>query len=102
MRRADGHARPADIDRKCRCDRAHSIAPKRTARVAGPRARQAGGLAMSIVGSALLGAGVRPRNAFYERGLVKPRHLAWPLISIGNPAVGGSGTSPLPILPGTL
>ena len=37
------------------------------------------------------------KNAGYDRGMVKPQKLAWPVISVGNISVGGSGKTPLVI-----
>lgn len=43
-------------------------------------------------------AGVRLKNAAYTCGVLKPQQLAWPVISIGNLAVGGTGKTPLVLL----
>lgn len=43
-------------------------------------------------------AGVRLKNATYTYGVLKPQRLAWPVISIGNLSVGGTGKTPLVLL----
>jgi tetraacyldisaccharide 4'-kinase len=52
--------------------------------------------------STLFGAGVAIRNALYERGVLKARRLARPVVSIGNISVGGSGKTPFVIALGEL
>ena len=52
--------------------------------------------------SGLFGAGVRTRNALYDRGLAKTRALHGPVVSIGNLSVGGSGKTPFVLLLGDL
>jgi tetraacyldisaccharide 4'-kinase len=37
------------------------------------------------------------KNAAYDRGWIAPRRLSWPVVSIGNLSVGGSGKTPLVI-----
>jgi len=56
----------------------------------------------TVVLSALFRAGVRARNALYDRGAIKPRRLSGPVVSVGNLSVGGSGKTPLVILLGEL
>ena len=56
---------------------------------------------MSVL-AGIFGAGVRARNALYDRGLLKARRLAGPVVSIGNLAVGGSGKTPFVLLLGEL
>jgi tetraacyldisaccharide 4'-kinase len=56
---------------------------------------------MNILASAY-GMGVRIRNALYERGTLRARTLAGPVVSIGNLSVGGSGKTPFVILLGGL
>ncbi len=56
---------------------------------------------MSALG-AVFGTAVRARNALYDRGLLKARHLQGPVVSIGNISVGGSGKTPFVILLGEL
>jgi tetraacyldisaccharide 4'-kinase len=52
--------------------------------------------------SALFGAGVNARNAFYDRGALRARRLPGPTISVGNLSVGGAGKTPFVILLGEL
>lgn len=40
---------------------------------------------------------VRLKNAAYDLRMSKPRHLSWPVISIGNLSVGGTGKTPMVI-----
>lgn len=58
-------------------------------------------MAASVL-SGLFRAGVRTRNALYDRGLVKTRHLDGPVVSVGNLSVGGSGKTPFVLLLGEL
>jgi len=37
------------------------------------------------------------KNLAYNRGWIKPKHLAWPVISVGNLSVGGAGKTPVVI-----
>jgi tetraacyldisaccharide 4'-kinase len=52
--------------------------------------------------SAIFGAGVRLRNALYDRGTLSVRRLTRPVVSIGNISVGGSGKTPFVIALGEL
>lgn len=45
----------------------------------------------------LYAAAVASKNAAYDRGWAKPQRLAWPVVSVGNLSVGGSGKTPLVI-----
>lgn len=45
----------------------------------------------------LYSAAVSAKNAAYTRGWTRPKRLGWPVISIGNLSVGGSGKTPLTI-----
>src|SRR3984957_15361611 len=48
--------------------------------------------------SSIFGAGVRARNALYDRGIVHTRNVQGPVVSIGNLSVGGSGKTPFVLL----
>jgi tetraacyldisaccharide 4'-kinase len=50
----------------------------------------------------LYGSVVSARNALYDRGVLKPRRLLGPVISIGNLTVGGAGKTPFLIALGEL
>lgn len=50
----------------------------------------------------IYGAGIRARNALYERGVLPMRRLQGPVISVGNLSVGGSGKTPFVLLLGDL
>lgn len=52
--------------------------------------------------SALFTAGVAIRNALYDRRIFEVKKLAWPVVSIGNISVGGSGKTPFVIALGQL
>lgn len=52
--------------------------------------------------SALFATGVRARNALYDRGTLRARHLQGPTISVGNLSVGGAGKTPFIMLLGGL
>jgi tetraacyldisaccharide 4'-kinase len=52
--------------------------------------------------SVVFGAGVRARNALYDRGTLRARRLRGPTISVGNLSVGGAGKTPFVILLGQL
>src|SRR5579863_1549099 len=44
--------------------------------------------------SSIFGAGVRARNALYDRGMARAQRLQGPVVSVGNLSVGGSGKTP--------
>jgi len=50
----------------------------------------------------IYGGVVNARNALYNRGFFKPRHLNWPVVSVGNVSAGGSGKTPFVIALGKL
>jgi tetraacyldisaccharide 4'-kinase len=52
--------------------------------------------------ASIFGAGVRLRNALYDRGTLPVRRLQGPTISVGNLSVGGSGKTPFVLLLGEL
>ena len=52
--------------------------------------------------SSIFGAGVRVRNALYDRGMVRARELRGQVISVGNLSVGGSGKTPFVMLLGEM
>ncbi len=45
----------------------------------------------------LYAAALSAKNTAYDRGWIKPKHLAWPVISVGNLSVGGAGKTPVVI-----
>lgn len=52
--------------------------------------------------SGLYGSATGARNRLYDRRIFRPRRLDWPVISVGNLSVGGSGKTPFTILLGEL
>jgi tetraacyldisaccharide 4'-kinase len=52
--------------------------------------------------STIYGGVVGARNALYDRGFLKARHLTGPVVSIGNLSAGGSGKTPFVLLLGEL
>jgi tetraacyldisaccharide 4'-kinase len=50
----------------------------------------------------IFGAGVQLRNNLYDRGILRSRRLAGPVVSVGNLSVGGSGKTPFVLLLGEL
>ena len=45
----------------------------------------------------LYAAAAGAKNAAFDRGWTQPQHLDWPVVSVGNLSVGGSGKTPLVI-----
>jgi tetraacyldisaccharide 4'-kinase len=45
--------------------------------------------------ASIYGAGVAAKNLAYDRHWLKAKRLRWPVVSIGNLSVGGSGKTPL-------
>ena len=52
--------------------------------------------------SSIFGAGVRVRNALYDRSIVRANKLQGPVVSVGNLSVGGSGKTPFILVLGEL
>jgi len=52
--------------------------------------------------SAIYGVVVSARNALYDRGCLRARRLARPVVSVGNLSAGGSGKTPFVMLLGEL
>ena len=52
--------------------------------------------------SAFYGAVTDVRNSLYDRGIFKAHRLHYPVISIGNLSIGGSGKTPFVIKMGEL
>jgi tetraacyldisaccharide 4'-kinase len=50
----------------------------------------------------IYGVGVSLRNSLYDRGTLKQKKLAGPVVSVGNLSVGGSGKTPFVLLLGEL
>ncbi len=52
--------------------------------------------------SSIFGAGVRARNALYDRGIARARNVQGTVVSVGNLSVGGSGKTPFVLVLGEL
>ena len=52
--------------------------------------------------ASIYGAGVGMRNKLYQSRILKPKHVAGPVVSIGNLSMGGAGKTPFVLLLGDL
>jgi len=51
-------------------------------------------IALALPASWLYGLGARTFHVLHDRGVLRARRVAWPVVSIGSLAAGGSGTTP--------
>ena len=52
--------------------------------------------------ASIYGAGVGMRNKLYQSRILRPKHVAGPVVSIGNLSMGGAGKTPFVLLLGDL
>ncbi len=53
---------------------------------------------LALLFALLYGMAIRLKNASYDLGRSKPRRLSWPVLSVGNLSVGGTGKTPTVLL----
>ena len=55
-----------------------------------------------MIADRLYGSIVALRNTLFDREILRARRLSWPVVSVGNISVGGSGKTPFVIMLGEL